>query len=404
MGAVGIIAEYNPFHNGHLNQIRKIEDMFPGEPVICVMSGNFVQRGEPAIFNKYIRTEAALKCGAAMVIGLPFAFASASAEYFAGYAVSILEATGIVDKICFGSEHGEMGLLEEVARLLAFESKAYSDSLRNNLALGMSYPKARQEAVGGLLPEAVEILSEPNNILGIEYIKAIYKQNAKLIPHTIKRQGEGYHSLNSSTDLSSATAMRAAIKSGEYSNAFKSLPTHIADIYKSQIENEMIFDFNAFSPYLHYRISTMASYDLANIAGIDEGLENAIIKVCAKYKLISEILVELKSKRYTYTKLSRALLHIILDLSKSDFENYGKNKPHYIRVLGFRKEYENLLKQMENNAKAPLILNLKNSTDNLSETGRRLLEREIIATDIYNLAAPYPMVKNFEYTQPLVIV
>jgi len=404
MNATGIIAEYNPFHNGHLNQIKITESMFPNDPVICVMSGSFVQRGEPAIFNKYARTEAALKCGAAMVIELPFAFASSSAEYFASYAIGILEASGIADKICFGSECGNIDLLKKTAEILAFESMEYRGLLRKNLALGLSYPRARQEAVSAILPESADILAEPNNILGIEYIKAILTQSAKLAPYTIKRLGEGYHSLDYSTNLSSATAIRAAIKGGCFSSTLNAVPEQIADIYKKQIENNMTFDFDTYSPYLHYRISTMTAYELAGIAGVEEGLENAIIKACGKHRLISEILSELKSKRYTYTKLSRVLLHIILGLTKNDFNEYLTNKPHYIRVLGFRKEYEYLLAQMEKSAKAPLIINLKNSTQKLSPTGAKLLAGEIAATDIYNLAAPQPMAKNAEYSQPLVII
>ena len=404
MGTTGIIAEYNPFHNGHLKQIETIESMFRSEPIVCIMSGNFVQRGEPAIFNKYARTQAALKCGAALVVELPFAFASSSPEYFASYGVSLLAATGIVDKLCFGSEHGQIDLLEETARLLAFESNELSELLKKNLSVGLSYPKARQEAVTALLPQAAQILSAPNNILGIEYIKAIFRQNAKLKPYTIKRQGEAYHSLDYSTDLSSATAIREAVKSDNFSAALSSIPAEIADIYEGQINNNMVFDFDSYSPYLHYRISTMNAEEIANITGVEEGLENGIIKACAKHKLISEILGELKSKRYTYTKLSRVLLHIILGLTKANFDEYFTNKPHYIRVLGFRKEHEHLLAQLEKSAEAPLIINLKNSADKLSPTGAKLLAHEIATTDIYNLAAPYSCPKNAEYSQPLIIV
>ena len=404
MGATGIIAEYNPFHNGHLNQIKIIESMFPNESIVCIMSGNFVQRGEPAVFNKYARTHAALECGAALVVELPFAFASSSAEYFASYAVSLLNATGIADKLFFGSEYGQIDLLEKTARLLAFESPEYSELLKATLSSGLSYPRARAETIAALLPEAAEILSEPNNILGIEYIKAILKQNAKLKPFTIKRQGEAYHSLDYQAELSSASAIRAAIKSGNYDSAINNIPAQAADIYESQINENMIFDLDAYSPYLHYRISTMSAGEIANIAGVEEGLENRIIKVCGKHCLISEILGELKSKRYTYTKLSRVLLHIILGLTKADFNEYLTDKPHYIRILGFRKEYEYLLAQIEKSANAPLVVNLKNSTDKLSGTGAKLLAHEIASTDIYNLAAPSPCPKNAEYSRPLIIV
>ena len=402
--AIGIITEYNPFHNGHLHQIELVKNCFTGRPVICVMSGNFVQRGEPAIWNKRERAKAALLCGADMIIEIPIVFATASAEYFADYALGLLDCLGCVDYLCFGSEAGETEILEKAARLLSAEGYSFKAELKARLGEGYSYPAARHMALQYLLPEASSVLDKPNNILGIEYIKAIIKQGSDIKPFAIKREGEGYHSLDYTKKLSSAKAVRAALRAGH--SGPPGIPEALKLFYRELIGQRDFHDFDRLSSVLGYIVKTRSPEYLAGILDVDEGLHNSIIEAFGKKALISDVLDCLKSKRYAYTRLSRALLHILLDISKEEFSGFSRSGPHYVRVLGFRKESEYLLSHISKSAKAPLITGLKNykKRTDLSPAGKKLIEKEIMSTDIYNLAGVWAQPKNAEFSYRIAVV
>lgn len=402
LGAVGIIAEYNPFHNGHMFQIELIKRNFPGRPVICVMSGNFVQRGEPAIWNKFTRAKAALLCGADMIVELPVIFATASAEYFAHYALSLLAALGCVEYLCFGSESGELDFLEKAADMLLTESYSFKAELKAGLAKGHSYPLARHNALIHLLPGSSYILDKPNNILGIEYIKAIKRLGSNIKPYAIKREGEGYHSGDYTKFFSSAKAIRAAFRAGQNDPA--GIPEILKNYYGEFIAQKDFHDFDRLSTVLGYIVKTRSPQYLAGILDVDEGLHNRICEVFGKEQLISKSLERLKCKRYAYTRLMRSLLHILLDITKEDFEQIYSLGPHYIRVLGFRKESGHLFNKITKSAKIPLIAGLKNYRSNLTDTGRKLIEKEIMSTDIYNLAGLHALPKNAEFSEQIVVV
>lgn len=400
--AIGIVTEYNPFHNGHLRQIELVKSHFPGHPIVCVMSGNFVQRGEPAIWNKFVRAKAALICGADMIIELPVPYATASAEYFSYYAIALLDALGFVSHLCFGSEAGELAPLQKAAELLSAESPEFKTYLKSLLARGYSYPLARHMAIEHLAPEISNVLRTPNNILGIEYIKAIIALGSDIKPFAIKREGEGYHSTDYTKHLSSATAIRAALRAGRKELA--GIPEALVPLYSEYIDRGEFHDFDNLSSILQYKVKTLPPEYLANIQDISEGLHNRIIEACGTQHCISDILAELKSKRYTYTRLSRALLHILLDINKKDFAEFSMKAPHYIRVLGFRKEWEYLFSCINTNTGIPIVTNLKNHQDALSPTGRKLLQKEITSTDIYNLSGICAYPKNSEFSKPIVVL
>jgi len=400
--AIGIVAEYNPFHNGHLRQIELVKEHFPGQPIVCVMSGNFVQRGEPAIWDKFLRTRAALICGADMVIELPVPFATASAEYFSHHAVMLLDSLGIVGHICFGSETGELAPLQRVAEFLAHENVEFRQALKTLLAEGHSYPTARHIAIEQFVPGVADVLDAPNNILGIEYLKAIIKLDSDIKPFVIKREGEGYHSTDHTKELSSATAIRAALKSGHKDLA--GIPKELVPLYSSHMEHGEFHELDNLSQILHYIVKTCRIEHLANIVDVSEGLHNSIIDACGKHRNISDILKELKSKRYAYTRLSRALLHIILDINKDDFAEFMDGFPHYIRVLGFRKEWECLFTYIDTNTDIPIITSLKNYEARLCPIGAKLLQKEIESTDIYNLSASTACAKNSEFSKAIIVV
>ena len=402
MSVIGIIAEYNPFHNGHMHQIKKALEKFPNKPIVCVMSGNFVQRGEPAIFDKHVRTRAALMGGADMVIELPVMFATASAEYFSHYAVSILSALGVVDYLCFGSEEGSSTILDKIADVLVAEDYGFRAELRARLAEGKSYPAAREAAVLNILPEAVGVIDKPNNILGIEYIKALKRLNSAIIPFAIKREGEGYHSGDYTKELSSAKAVRAALRMGIEEPP--GVPDIVKSVYADAVNRRDFHDIDNLSDILSYIVKTKPPQYLAEIMDVDEGMHNAIVDVFGRERLLSEAAKRLKSKRYAHTRIMRALLHILLAVRKDEFTEFYERGPRYIRVLGFRKNSEYLFSEITSSATLPLLTNLKNYREILCPLGIKLIEKEIMATDIYNLTGTKAMPKNAEFREPIVIL
>jgi predicted nucleotidyltransferase len=315
------------------------------------MSGNFVQRGEPAMFDKYARARIALLSGADLALELPAVYACAGAEVFAAAATGILARAGVAEAVLFGSECGDLDLLYKTAQTLAFESADFKTALKRELKNGVSFAAARSAAAN--LPEAAEALKSPNNILAVEYIKSIIRNNLQIAPITVKRKpGVG------------AKAVRAAILQGDYGGAPE----------KETLKKSPICVYDDFSPALHYAIKTRD--DFSGVLDISEGLENRILKAAAENYLISDIVAAVKTKRYAFTRVQRAVLHILLDIKKSDVA-----EPEYVRVLGFRKEKAGLLKELVKSSSLPVIINLKNAKITKS------LEKELKINDIYYTAA-----------------
>ena len=351
MKTLGIITEYNPFHKGHAYMIAEAKKRAGADRVVVVMSGSFVQRGEPAIFDKWTRTEAALKNGVDLVLELPVLFAASNAETFARAAVRILEESGIVDILCFGSESGDLHSMQEAARLMENETEEFQKLLKEQLNEGLSYPAARAKALETVSQINSEILSRPNHILGLEYLKALDRYNCTMEPMTIKREGD-YNSPSLTDGFASAAAIRKALAEGRSTEAMTQLPENVHDVYNKALSlgTAPVF-WDELAPALHYKLRTSSAEEIKEISEVVEGLENRILHSIDSCYDMKDIIDFIKTKRYTRTKIQRILLHILLDIKEKEV-SYFLNLPKmpYIRVLGFQKERSDILADLTDNA------------------------------------------------------
>ena len=407
MKTLGIVTEYNPFHKGHAYMIEEAKKKAGADRVVVVMSGSFVQRGEPAIFDKWTRTEAALMNGVDMVLELPVLFAAANAETFARAAVRILEETGIVDVLCFGSESGDLHSMQEAARLMENETEEFQHILKEHLDEGLSYPAARAKALEIVSQISSDILSRPNHILGLEYLKALDRYNCSMEPMTIKREGD-YNSPSLTEGFASAAAIRKALAEDRSTEALPQLPENVHDVYNKALSLGTAPCFwDELTPALHYKLRMSTTEEIHEIAEVVEGLENRILHSIDSCYDIKDVIDFIKTKRYTRTKIQRILLHILLDIKEKEVA-YFMNLPKmpYIRVLGFKKETSGILADLTENAKVPVLTNLKKAPEVLNEDGLALLALEKTATDLHALTYPNQIYRapNQDFTKPLVIL
>lgn len=409
MKVVGLIAEYNPFHIGHKIHIEESKRITGADYCVVVMSGNFVQRGEPAIVDKWTRTKIALNCGADMVIELPIAFSTASAEFFSMAAISLLENTGIVNYVCFGSESGEITELDKVASVLWAESDEFKYLLNQYLKQGMNFPKARAHAIEDYLTkDAAIIIKSPNNILGVEYLKALKKIKSTIEPFTIKRIGADYHDEIAHQIIASATAIRKYIMQDSELDALHNMVPPVSYEFLSKaIKNKTSPIFlGDFFALLKYNLLTSKPSMLNEILDITEGLENRILSAIQQVASMDELIDSIATKRYTRTKIHRALLHILLNIDKKSFNVFTYNGyAQYIRVLGFNSNAQILMKQLKEKAKLPIIVNVKDARKNLTSLQKKMLDQEILATNIYNavILDKFGVQCKNDFTQPIVI-
>lgn len=398
MRIVGLIAEYNPFHNGHQYHIEKAKELAKADAAIVVMSGNFVQRGAPAIMPKHLRAEAALKCGADLVIELPICYATGTAEQFAYGAVSLLDKLGCVDAIGFGSECGDIASLKELATILCNEPDEYKIELQNNLRSGMSFPSARQSALHTLYSDCnfAEVLQHPNNILGIEYLKALYRLNSKIEPLTIKRMTSHYHDTELQEQFSSASALRQTIANEQFADLYGQIPSDCMPILEDGYENRYPVFVNDFSLLLKYRLLNETASSLTLYADVSEELANRIYNQVNNYVSYEQFCELLKTKEVTYSRISRALLHVLLGIKQSDYTNI-----EYAHVLGFRKNSTELLTEIKNYSRIPLITKLT-ADSMLSDSAKNMLDIDIYASNLYESIVTdkfsRPFVNEFQQT------
>ncbi len=400
---LAVISEYNPFHNGHLYHLQKSKKMIDPDYSICIMSGNFCQRGDTSIMDKWSKTDAALKCGFDLVIELPVVYSISSAENFAEGALKILEAFDDVT-LSFGSECGNLDTLNNIADVLYNEPKEYQTILAHELSKGLSYPKARENALLIYLNDVrkyANVLSNPNNILGIEYLKAIKKLKSNVIPFTIKRIDEGYNSLKVKDRLASATAIRNLVKSNE--DVKKFMPTPSFNILLENINNGKILnDISVFEKEIIYTLRKMSLSEIAELQDVTEGLENAIKQAANTCNTLEDLINSIKSKRYTRSRIQRILLYSILNITKKDIKNSYKTKP-YVRILGASKRGKYLLSRL-NNPKYPVITSVKKFIDNNNnKILKSMIEKDILASNIYTLGYKNDSKANLDYTKKLII-
>ena len=403
MKIVGLITEYNPFHNGHKYHIEQAKQITGADYVIAVMSGDFVQRGAPAFLPKHLRTEMALEGGCDMVIELPVCYATGSAEFFASGAISILDGLGCVDAVCFGSECGDYKLLEKVAMVLADEPAEYQTYLQENLKKGMNFPQARQQALKKYFQDENldSVLEEPNNILGIEYIKALILKNSTIKGYTITRQDSSYHDEKLSEKFSSASAIRN-IFSSDNTPDFGLLRGHIPEsgieILKKEYQIRYPVISDDFSLLLKYRLLSETKESLTEYVDITKDLANRIINLRNEFKSFTPFCELLKTKELTHARISRCLTHILLNIRNSYID-----VPPYAHVLGFRKEAGEIFTSIKNASCIPLITKLT-AIDALDAHQKEMLALDIFASDLYESVISDKYQKPFinELTQQIV--
>lgn len=379
MKIIGLIAEYNPFHNGHRYHIEKAKEITGADAVVVIMSGDFVQRGAPALLPKQERTECALKNGASLVIELPVCYATGSAEYFAYGAVSILEKLGCIDGICFGSECGDVAQLKQLSAILADEPEDYQTHLSAYLKQGNSFPLARQLALKKYLKGEVSdtLLSKPNNILGIEYLKAIYRLGSQMNAYSIKRISSDYHDTALQKNYSSASAIRQTLATTSLDAIFNQIPESCVSILETAYQNRFPMVSNDFSLLLKYKLMTESKESLTTYADVSTELANRIVNQLNSFENYEQFCTLLKTREVTYARISRALLHIMLNIKTDSYHEIS-----YARVLGFNKQDSDILTELKKQAQVPLLTKLT-ATDSLTESGCQMLRDDIFASNLY---------------------
>lgn len=333
MRICGIVSEYNPFHAGHEWHIAQTRDITRSDLVVCVMSASFVQRGEPAIFDKWTRAACALLCGADAVVELPLLSAVQSAEGFAQGGVSVLRALG-AQAISFGSETADIDLLTKAAHVLADETAAFRRTLRQHLDDGSSFPAARMQAA---LPDAPEILCHPNAILGIEYIKAIIQSGADITPFAVPRTGGAYHSADMTDTVPSATALRAALKVEETEQAIAAMPQDCRDYVRAQLDQGLVPVYpDCFDNALLFALRRSGLDYIRQLHEVSEGLENRIFEAAQRCTSREALIGMVKTKRYTYTRISRILLYALLGITREAVKLHNQAPLNHVRILGVK--------------------------------------------------------------------
>ncbi|MCQ2530889.1 MAG: nucleotidyltransferase family protein [Lachnospiraceae bacterium] len=408
MKVTGIIAEYNPFHNGHEYHLAETRKRLKSDYIIVVMSGNYVQRGAPTIIDKYSRAEMALKAGADLVLELPTCFATASAEYFAYGGVAILDKLNIVDDLCFGTEsldtldpaaskEGVKVAVQDItdqfgkiADLLVDEPEEFKEILRKGLKEGLSHAAARSKAVGEILGEDyVTVMETSNNILGIEYMKALKKLGSNIKPDPIARRLTAHNDMAISEGFSSATAIRNAIYNKYDVNSLSAtLPQYAVDILTDKyLVNFPIFR-DDFSMILGAELlKANEPSDLTKFFGVSEDLANRILNLKNDFKSFIQFREDVATKSITKATVSRALMHIALGITDADMrELYSAEAIKYVKVLGFRKGSENLLGEIKRNSDIFMVTKL---SDVVRGDGKKdkMLMQNVAADEMYRMVA-----------------
>ena len=404
-GILGIVSEYNPFHNGHLMHLQKSKELTHTDFTIAVMSGNFVQRGDTSIVDKWTKAEMALKSGVDLVIELPTLYAISSAENFADGAIKILNSLGIVDYVSFGSEIGEITPLDDVASVLYKEPKEFSSLITRQLRSGLSYPKARELAIQmyfGSSQKYTDVLENPNNILGIEYLKSLKRLKSPITPITLKRKYSDYNSNDIKSGIASATAIRTMLQKGK--NIHYVVPYETYELLEEKKKyGQIIPSLSIFSKEIIYTLRKMTLSEIAALPDVSEGLENKIKAAANTSNNLEELILKIKSKRYTQSRIQRILLYALLNISEKDITMSKKQMP-YIRVLGFNKNGKKIISAIANqNPKLQIIVSVKkfmeNNTDKHLHT---MISKDIFATNVYTLGYEYNSTANLDYTHKVV--
>lgn len=405
---VGIIAEYNPFHNGHAYHLEKAKELAKADYVIAVISGNFIQRGNVSLINKWDKANMALAEGADLVIELPTVYSISSAENFAYGAIKILNSLNIVDYVAFGTELDDINILDKCADILYREPQKFVNLLNHELSKGLSFPKARENALLMYLNDIrtySNVLSSPNNILAIEYLKALKKLRSHISPISIKRKNAGYNDLEITNNFASATAIRKKIIDNKPAGLSKLMPANSYRVlYNSIQKGHFVKDIKSFEKEILYVLRKMSIREISNLPDVSEGLEHAIKNAANSCNTIEEFMNIIKTKRYTNTRIQRILLYALLGITKDDMKNSTKIQP-YIRVLGMNKKGKDLISVISHsNPNLNIITSVKKYLDsNPSKNLQNMLNIDINATNTYTLEYEKDSWSNLDFTHNMII-
>lgn len=404
MNITGIITEYNPFHLGHELHLKSSKEITNCDGVICVMSGNFVQRGLPALTDKWTRTKMALEAGVDLIVELPTLFATSSAEFFAFGAVSLLNSLNVVNNICFGSECGDIDLIKKLSEIIINEPPLFKeylkDYLKDYLKEGLPFPKARSEALMKYLDDnnykidfsyLEKVLNSSNNILAIEYCKSLYKLQSSIKPFTIQRLGADYNDEKlSKNEIASASAIRKSIYTSNIEESLDFMPEYSYNLLK----NTSFSDLDKMFDLVKYAIVSNPNV-LKEIPEASEGIDNKIIQNIGKANSLDELINLCKSKRYSYTRLNRILCHVLLNVNK-DLLSLRKSSPNYLRILGFNNKGREILKEIKKNSEINIVNKLSKAKAD------PLLEFDIKATNIYSFLNPSVKINSDYLISPII--
>ena len=406
---LGIVAEYNPFHNGHLYHALKSKQEASADFCVAVIGGNFTQRGEPSMIDKWSKAEAALLNGVDLVLELPTLYATSSAENFADGAIKLLDSLKIVDVLSFGAETSDISILNDFAEVLYKEPRQYKTLLSSELKKGISYPKARENALMMYLNgirKYLNVLSSPNNILGIEYLKALKKNKSRMQPISIERTSSGHNDVYFYGDIASATAIRNLANEDEIFEVENLMPESSYSILKQCINHGHIL--NSLSTYekeIIYSIRMMDIKEISDFQDVSEGLENLLKKAADSCNNLNDLIKIVSSKRYTETRIQRILLYILLDITKKDISLSKKITP-YARILGFNEKGKQLISQIvDANPRIEFVSSVKKYLKECPDKNLlHMLEKDILATNIYTLGYTGESKSNLDYTKKIISI
>lgn len=408
MGKVlGIIAEYNPFHNGHLYHLNESKKVTGSSYTVAIMSGNFTQRGSTGFIDKWSRAKTALECGIDLVLELPVLYATSSAENFADGAIKILDSLQVVDYLSFGAETADIHLLNTIANVLYEEPKEYKSFLAHELKAGLSFPKAREKALSIYLNDNKKysnVISSPNNILGIEYLKALKKYKSMIQPIAMPRLETGHNDLNYHSNIASSTAIRNIMKNNSFDIAKNLMPAYsFSNLLENIKVGHVVPDLSVFEKEIILNLRKMSTYEISNLPDVSEGLEFSIKNTANSCNSVVEFLNIIKSKRYTSTRLQRILLYSLLGITKKDILLSKKTQP-YVRVLGFNERGKYLISEVAKaNPRLNIITSVKKFVDkNPNRNLRLMLEKDIWATDVYTVGYEYDSWSNLDFTNKII--
>lgn len=409
MRVAGIIAEYNPFHNGHAYHMQQAREATGADFVVVVLSGPFTQRGEPSVLDKWARTRMALASGADLVLELPFAFATQSAEWFARAGVSILDATRTVTDVCFGMEADSLDPLKSIACAAAKESASFKKSLKQSLKKGLSFPAARADALSESLADGdlKKIVRQPNNILAVEYLKSLLLLESGMNPVGVLREGAGYHAESAAGEYASASYLRQRIREENWDAVIPYMPDPAYRILRESADAGMgPVSPSAYDTAVLAILRRLKPEKIAKWPDVSEGLENRLHRLAQEAVSVDALCEAAATRRYTLARIRRILAYGLTGLTQKTLDGYKKaGGPGYLRVLGFHRDAVSLIKAIRENASLPLVMSPAKALKELKKTARSQLLLDIRAQSLYELGMPAPEKRagNRDYYRPYIL-